>query len=342
MDRIFFSSTYFSESGPSEVNRNLVENFPKGSVSCLRFRNKYLIRLETIFKILWCRVLIISALGQKDYEVKLAKVLGKKIIYIMHGFAEDDSAYLKARQDYLFPRVDFILCVSELFKNLVQQKYPKMSNKLGVLYNGIPWEKIASSIKDIHVVRNPKEIALIGGGRFIKKNLNVCRAVQEINQEQGLNLHVSVYGPYCEDDESKSISDIDCVSFVGLVPHHILLERLCATGLLVQASLSESFGLGVVEALVCGCSIVVSKNVGALGVIPAIMPEEVISNPSDIEEIKKHIIWGIDHPNNKRLLDSIDKDSTSLSNASSILVSISKQFIYSCLYFISLHMLHLC
>lgn len=327
MDRFFFSSTYFGESGPNEVNRNLVENFPQGSVSYLHCKNRYLIRLETLLKILWCRVLIISGLGQKDYEVRFAKVLGKKIIYIMHGFAEDDSEYLKARQDYLFPRTDLILCVSEPFKELVAERYPELEGRLGVLYNGIAWEKIDNAISGINVQRDHNEIALIGGGRLIKKNLNVCKAIQKINDETGTKLHVSVYGPYSCDDESKEISEFDCVTFVGLIPHQKLLENLCATNILVQASLSESFGLSVVEALICGCNIVVSKNVGAIGVIPAISDIEIIENPNDICEITQKIQNVLKKPNNKHILDSIDKQDTTLKAASCKLVSIANTLI---------------
>lgn len=324
MKDIFFSSTYFGESGPNEVNRNLVENFPK-EVSFLKCRNRYFIRLETIFKIICCKVVIISALGQKDYEVKLAKLLGKKIIYIMHGFAEDDSQYHKDRQDFLFPCADLILCVSSPFREQVISKYPKLINKLGVLNNGIAWEKIDESIKYINVKRDPDEIVLIGGGRFIKKNLNVCKAVQQINKVNNTKLHVSVYGSFNETDESRKISEFDCVTFVGLVSHKELLQRLCASSLLVQASLSESFGLSVVEALACGCNIVVSQFVGAIGVISAISKEEIISDPENIEEIAQKIEYVISHPNNTRLLYSIDRVKTSLHTAVQNLINIANK-----------------
>lgn len=323
MDRIFFSSTYFGENGPNEVNRNLVENFPQGSVSYLHCKNRYFIRLETLLKILWCRVLIISGLGQKDYEVRFAKVLGKKIIYIMHGFAEDDSEYLKARQDFLFPRADLILCVSELFREQVKAKYPELTGKLSVLNNGIAWEKITATIANIQVPRDANEIALIGGGRLIKKNLNVCKAVQKLNNDRGLNLHISVYGPYAEDDESREISEMECVTFVGLVPHSQLLERLCSSNLMVQASSLEPFGLSVIESLICGCNLVVSKNVGAIGVIPAITSFEIINDSNNINEISERILFVINNPNNKRLLNSIDKGVTSLEAASGKLVNIA-------------------
>lgn len=326
MDRIFFSSPYSGENGPSEVNRNLVENFPD-SVSVLHSQNRYLIRLETIIKIFWCRVLIISALGQKDYEVRLAKSLGKKIIYIMHGFAEDDSEYLKARQDYLFPRADLILCVSEPFKNQVALKYLELTSRLGVLTNGIAWEKINDEIKNIKVPRDNNEIVLIGGGRVIKKNLNICRAIQRINDQTGSNYHVSVYGQKLETDESCDIEKIPCVSFCGLIPHEELLRKFSMSNLFVQGSSTEPFSLGVVEALACGCNLVVSQYVGALSVISAIKKEEIVFDPDDIEEITERILWVLGHPNNERLLNSIDREQTSLKVASRKLIEMAKNVI---------------
>ncbi len=326
MDRIFFSSPYSGENGPGEVNRNLVENFPDG-VSVLHSQNRYLIRLETIIKIFWCRVLIISALGQKDYEVRLAKSLGKKIIYIMHGFAEDDSEYLKARQDYLFPKADLILCVSEPFRKQVALKYPEIASKLGVLTNGIAWERIENEIKNIKVHRDNNEIVLIGGGRVIKKNLNICRAIQRINELTGSNYHVSVFGQKSDADESRDIERIPCVSFCGSIPHKELLRKFSMSCLFVQGSSSESFGLGVVEAIACGCNLVVSQFVGALCVMPAIRNEEIILNPDDIDEIAERILWVLSHPNNERLLKSIDREQTSLKMASRKLIEMTKNII---------------
>lgn len=325
MKRIFFSSTYYTENGPSEVNRNLVENFPKGEVCVLASHNRFLIRLETIIKIIFCKVVIISAIGQKDYEVRLAIFLRKKIIYIMHGFAEDDSEYLKARQDFLLPKVDLILCVSNLFKQQVLTRYPDFKDKLDILYNGIAWERIQSIITGISTKRNNKEIILIGGGRPIKNNLTVCRAIKLLNETSDVNLHVTVYGNYNDNDESRAIAEYDFVSFAGIIPHEKLLTRLCSANLLVQASFSESFGLAVVEALACGCNIIVSQFVGAIGIIPAIEKDDIIQDPDDIKEIAERIQHVLQFPNNKRLIKSIDKNKTSLAAASIKLVNIAKQ-----------------
>lgn len=309
--KIFFAGQYWINNGPSIVNKNIVLNLPK-YIARLHFCNRYLMRIECFCRILWCDVFILSALGHKKYEILLAKLLHKKIIYIMHGFAKDDSEFLYNLECSLLPQVDLILCVSKPFANQVKSCFPEFAYKIDVLTNGIAWKTIENQPKESSkVARDAHEIILIGGGRLIKQNLIVCKAIQQLNEEESLSLHVSVYGQYNDNDESKEISSIPCVSFQGLVSHRVLMDKLRSSHLLIQNSRVESFGLAVIEALICGCDILISKNVGAIEVIKGISNSEIIENSLDLSEIKTKILYILKHSNNGRLLNSIDKVKTS-------------------------------
>ena len=138
--RIFFSGQYHGENGPAEVNKNIVAFLPN-NVARLRSRNRYLMRLEILCKICWCDVLILSAIGHKQYEIKLARLLKRKIIYIMHGFAEDDSPFLHSMETRLLPHTDKILCVSSPFYRLAKKRFPPYADKMEVINprNGKIW-----------------------------------------------------------------------------------------------------------------------------------------------------------------------------------------------------------
>lgn len=307
--RIFFYGQHSGESGPAIVNKNIVGCLPK-DVARLHFRNKLLMRAECILKIVWCQVVILSALGHRSYEIRLAKLLKKKIIYIMHGFAQDDGPEVCRRESELLPIADKILCVSSLFCRLAKERFPEYADRMDVLTNGISWDEIEES-QCSGKMRDRNEIVLVGGGRLIKQNLNVCKAVQEINLENNLNLHVNVYGKYVESDESPEIMKIPCVTFHGLIPHSELLLKYRQSGLFIQNSIVESFGLAVIEAIACGCDILAGEKTGATDIIGDLRNEDMIHDYADISEIKRKIGHVLKHPNNSRLINSIDKEKTS-------------------------------
>lgn len=322
--RIFFAGQHWGENGPSEVNKNIVANLPN-DVARLSIKNRYLMRIECLLKILWCKVLILSAIGHKQYEIKLAKWLGCRIIYIMHGFAADDSPFVHKMERQLLPHVDKILCVSSPFCQLAKKLFPQYAGKMEVLTNGVAWEKIEKEITNEDVERDGNEIILIGGGREIKQNLIVCKAIEQINMERGMSLHVSVYGAYNEEDDSPRIKEISCVTYHDLIPHAELLKKYKTSRLFIQNSRIESFGLAVVEAIIGGCDILLSKNVGAIDIIPDIQPMDIINDFTDINEIQEKIAYLLEHSNNHRIIHSINRENTSLKKAAERLLEFAEK-----------------
>lgn len=312
--RIFFAGLYRGENGPAEVNKNIVSYLPN-DVARLKSRNRYLIRIECLWKICRCNILILSAIGHKRYEIKLARLLKRKIIYIMHGFGVDDGPFIYRMETLLLPCVDKILCVSSPFCCLAKKHFPQYADKMEVLTNGVAWEKIEKEITNEDVERDGNEVILIGGGREIKRNLIVCKAIEQINMERGMSLHVSVYGTYNEEDDSPRIKEISCVTYHGLIPHAELLRKYKTSRLFIQNSRIESFGLATIEAIIGGCDILLSKNVGAIDIIPGIQPTDVINDFTNIKEIQEKITYILDHPNNHRIIHSIDREKSSLKKA---------------------------
>lgn len=322
--RIFFAGQHWGENGPSEVNKNIVANLPN-NVARLYMKNRYLMRIDCLLKILWCKVLILSAIGHKQYEITWAKLLGRKIIYIMHGFGADDSPFVHKMERQLLPHVDKILCVSSPFCQLAKKRFPQYAGKMEVLTNGVAWEKIEKEITNGDIKRDDNEIILIGGGREIKRNLIVCKAIEQINMEKGISLHVSVYGAYNEEDDSPRIKEISCVTYHDLIPHAELLKKYKAARLFIQNSRIEPFGLAVVEAIIGGCDVLLSKNVGAIDIIPDIQPMDIINDFTDINEIQEKIAYLLEHPNNHRIIHSINRENTSLKKAAERLLEFAEK-----------------
>ena len=107
--------------------------------------------------------------------------------------------------------------------------------------------------------------------------------------DYNLNLHICVYGKYADTDESPDIKKIPCVTFHGLIPHSDLLLKYRQSGLFIQNSIVESFGLAVIEAIACGCDILTGEKTGATDIIGDLQNEDIIHDYADISEIKRKI-----------------------------------------------------
>lgn len=328
---ILFAGNYWINTGPSIVNKNLVNNLPP-EILRLKSRNLIALMFECLWKMAKSRIVIFSSMSNFDYfRILLAKLFQNKIVYIMHGCLELEFKANKANnriglvnERLMLKNADKILCVSKQYRDLMSLQYPMYSNKMDVLSNGIDWQ----SYSKLTCRRERKrQIILIGGGRVTKRNLQVCKAVERINHNTAEIVNVIVYGNYMQCDDSDEIAAFSFVEFYDILPHDLFLEKLQESQLFIQNSDLESFSIGLIEAVACGCDILFSKNVGAREVFGEIQSEDQIENPLDINEIEEKIRYILEHSNNKRLLCSIDKKSTSIETAGQKLMVFAKSLL---------------
>lgn len=307
---------YFGQGGPVAVNQNLVRCL-KDKVFIPTIRNRYLRFLQDCFNIFRSDIIIFSGIFFWQFEIYLAKVLRKKIIFIMHGCCHIEVKHASKIEDEILKCSDLILCVSEIFRNQMAIEYPQYAYKMSYLMNGVNWDEIdkMKARLPLNMKRDPNRIILFGGGRIVKKNYYVCRAVQEINEEDHANYHVDVYGYYRDSDDSQKIASIPCVTFHHVIPHDQVNVELAKSQLFIQNSSFEPFGLAVMDALLCGCDLLISRYVGAQDIIGNKEESDLIKDPCDINEIKSKIRYVLKHSNNYRLLTSVDRESTSIQTA---------------------------
>ncbi|UTW68395.1 glycosyltransferase [Anaerobacillus sp. HL2] len=89
----------------------------------------------------------------------------------------------------------------------------------------------------------------------------------------------------------------------------------------MQNSYLESFGLAAVEALISGCDILLSKNVGSICVITSSKQTDIIydfDNPIEVAEKIEYLLKNT----NKRLLNGIERDKTSYQYAANRLLAL--------------------
>ena len=92
-------------------------------------------------------------------------------------------------------------------------------------------------------------------------------------------------------------------------------NKLKQIDLMVINSEVESFGLVVGDALNCGCSLLLAKNVGAISIFKDIRAEDVVLDNRNIHELAQKIAYLLENSNIQRLFNSVDRQKCSCKQA---------------------------
>ena len=145
----------------------------------------------------------------------------------------------------------------------------------------------------------------------------ICEAVKILREESGEDYRLVVTGDTGAD--SEAVDAYDFVEDRGIVSFDENVKLYGKAALFIQNSSFETFGLAPVEALVCGCSVLLSRQIGALEVIRNISDTDVIENFEDPHEIASKIKHILNEPNAARLQEGIDRETYSWKERSAAL-----------------------
>lgn len=319
MGKVLLAGDICQNNGPSNVNKEFYKYLRRDIKFIKAPSNTLLFAFQLCIFTLLSQTIIYSGILKADkISLRIATAMRKKIIYIMHGCVsyeqgevnETDTLGGDVLEDKLFRSANLILCVSQPFAKWFCNYRPEFSEKVDVLTNGISWEQITCIEDTKRQYKKNNSVILLGGGRKTKANLSVVKAIDLLNREENMNLKVNLYGYSREDDDSSTISEFQFVTFCGMIPHRELMTQFESSLLFVQNSIFEPFGLACVEAISHGCDILLSKYVGCGSIIKT-QEQDIINNPYDIAEIAYKIKEILKKKNSNRLLNSIDKESTS-------------------------------
>ena len=315
---------YYSGTGPALVTKYYIDNLPKGT-EYIRARSKAARFVEMCVKIPRASVLFISGHSRQNiWAMRIGKLLGRRSAYLMHGAVEYENEINRvpdrrmARDEReMMQRADLILAVSRQFEEWLKEKYPAWAGKIAHVTNGIDWQIISehSTADD----RNSRGIISVGGGMPRKRILNICRAVERLN-DRGYGITLTVAG-----DKGADSEQIDAFPFVrdiGLVSHDELMKEYHRNKLFIQNSVFETFGLAPIEALLSDADVLISGRCGALSVIKNTESMDIIEDPEDISELESKIETLLTADNHTRLIVNLDKENTSWKKRSAELTRI--------------------
>jgi len=326
--KIFLCGEYKMNSGPSNVNRYLLTH-AEHQIFCIKSENKLLKRVEIFLRLIFNDITIFSAYGVKaGLAIRILRVLHKKSVYLMHGCVSYENQINKLglnkktiqNEDYILHNIDLILCVSEHYMKWVVSRYPELTNKVYYLNSGIDYKQC----RNISLHKDKSDDKLInivaaGGDRNQKNNIEICKAVEKIAFSTNKEIMFNVYGRCYS--KCNVFSSYPHTCYRGMVPINELHNELEKSKVFVLNSEIESFGLVIVDALMCGCSILLTKNAGICALL-SLQSNDLICDVHDANEITRKIEYVLENPNNNRLLESINFDDCSWERVSERLYSI--------------------
>lgn len=309
MYKVFFLGDFSSNTGPAIANKSLLRSAKKKeTIKYSKKDGKFQRIIESFRGILWSDYLLICSKSNLNYlSIIFAKIIHKKIIYVIHGLSsyEDQIAGTNKRkimkdikyEKFVFKNSNKIICVSEMFSKLICKKYPNVCGKIDFIYNSVPKYN-----PNKNFIRK-KQIFSIGGGLKRKNILSLSKAAEK------LNLRVVVAGNDIED--ASEIRNLENVVWLGHIGHEEILRHMNESYLYVQNSTYETFGLSVIEALYNGCNLLISNNVGCKELFSNLNSSDVIYNVQDMDEIMKKITNVFENENNARLRKGFNDESVS-------------------------------
>lgn len=302
--RILFWSGKLGYYGPANITKQYLRNL-NGSFVTVKSTHKYGEFLEAVWKLASSDVVVVSGISRKGtLLVSMARFLRRKSVYIMHGCASYEAVLNEVectkeglrREKQLLKYATLILPVSKKFMNWVKEYFPQYAHKTKYLFNGIDKDLLPRSGQ---YAGHREGIIAAGGDTKLKGNTMLTEAVEGMAE----NVQLTICGELrnsCQPDSKR-------VKYTGQLPHDQFVDKLSRAKLFVLNSVHESFSIAAVEALMCGCSVLLSEKAGVTDILE-LEECDIIHDPMDREEIRRKILYLLEHPNNQRIMEKLDLD----------------------------------
>lgn len=329
--RIFMLGDFTGMNGPGIANKTMKDGLKDvKKITYSQGNNKFIRVSEIFFKTIIADKICLCSFSKSNLlAIRVAKFFKKNVYYIMHGYSTYETKINKNNstnerqikvnnfEKKIFENVDKVFCVSKLFMNYMKSWEPDYKDKFSYNYTGIDINYIEKSVLKSKK-KKERRIVSIGGGMPQKRNLEICKAIEKLNQEKNMKLTYLVIGE--NRTKKDEIKQYDFVTYIDKMPHDQVLEVLSESFLYIQNSEFETFGVSVIEALLCGCNLLISSNIGAKEVISTIESKDLIFHPSNIEEITKKIENILKEKNVQRLRKGLEVEKLDYKNAAQSLL----------------------
>lgn len=220
-----------------------------------------------------------------------------KIVSVMHAI-DEHVWYRGGPSIYSAIFSDKIIAVSNYTKSQLQKKYFVPSSKIEVVYEGVDHEHFSKRASD-EIAQTKAKYEIEGDYMFfvgtLVKRKNIARVIKAfkclVDEDKSNNLKLVIGGMIPKSNssivtETHRLNISDRVQFLGRVAQKDLPALISGAEFMVYASLSEGFGLPVLEAMASETAVLTSTT-GALPEITKNLGQSsaLLANPLSVSSI---------------------------------------------------------
>ncbi len=196
-----------------------------------------------------------------------------------------------------------IIAVSSEMHRSLMETFPQHREKIHFVPNGVGDEFLAISPKKIDGEDRELELVIIGSLIHRKGVSQLIRALSIIERRHPPILKIAGDGPLKDEliELSQQLGLANRVEFLGSIPFHTIAQQLAKSDALVLCSYSEGRPNVVIEAMAASLPVIATAIDGVTEIIDTGI-NGLLYNPDDIETLKHHIEYLIDHPERRQSL----------------------------------------
>lgn len=273
--------------------------------------------------------------------IKAKTLKRKKLIAHIHSTEFDRTGGLNLNQAVYeveragLEQADRVVAVSNFTKNIVTRHYGINPDKVTVVYNGIDLEDYAASNvrSGLEALKKKgNKIVLFAGRITLQKGpdyfLKMAKKVLEVNPKVYFVMTGTGDLEKQTIHQAISLGISDKVIFTGFVRGEELKELYRGADLFVLPSVSEPFGIAVLEAVACNAPVLISKQSG----VSEVLSHALKSDFWDIDDMADKILSALALSNLHSMLrqnSSEEVKSLTWHHAASQIASLYSHLIYS-------------
>lgn len=215
--------------------------------------------------------------------------------YFCKEMGETPRPMFEQNDQALFKRAEALSSVSHYTANL-NKKLFHLSSEVKVLYNGVSYSPLQQGTRDLETV--------VFTGTLVRKKgiyalMKAWNQVAEI--KPGARLLVYGKGNPAKLKRLLQPHALESVQFMGHVSRNQLFEQLRKATLAVFPSYSETFGMGVVEAMNLGCPVIYTKRSCGPEIVKDGI-EGLLVDPDNTKELSEKILFLLNQPEQRATL----------------------------------------
>ncbi|AGO61330.1 glycosyltransferase family 4 protein [Ferroplasma acidarmanus] len=228
-----------------DYNRNVIENFRPDGVSVIH-----------------CHDWITFRAG-----IDIKEKFGIPLVVTFHSTEYDRSAYFNPQGNIMkiekegAEKADAIITVSNSTKGVLVEKYGIDADKITTVYNGVKSSAYTQGVS----YKRERMLLYFGRVTSQKGPKFFMEMADKVNQyEKNVKFVMAGTGDMIGEMESYAVNHgfREKVFFPGFVDFHKAIEYYKRSGVFVIPAVSEPFGITVLESMVSGSPVIMSKTTG--------------------------------------------------------------------------------